>query len=607
MGVVQLTRAVTRLKIVLFTLAVVLGMIFVRARSAKSVLVTLAVVALFRSGLAIASRFVPWSQSPNARNVAVGLAWVIGSVYYLRGGESNLGISLSIIAIIIGASAAISGLQWLALDVTIYSLISRAFRSRRLPKLHGVPIVYVLTEKDVDPRIVWRLTGKATQALWKYRAVPQANFISIQLNAAIPRPLRQLHAKGPARAVFMWSELLVSRSHSFRRWVSANAGCLVIIRSPVGTDEKAENAFITEMRDQCRCACGPVIGLVLKFPGVKWHPTLKSLGKWVECVEVNFGMPGRGITDFIAPLTDRLASTSVPIAASDAVLPEDLRCHIARIATVGFPAVADCYLRFRLSRSDVERFLALMDGFECLTKISVLTIIAFRPAQNFIVDSRNIKTPFAKELEKGNLGFGSWISCLSKFLNETVPDLMFLREFWCIAMSIAQTQLINKVAQNNQWRLPELGQPEQIGFINWVKDLRNATRGHGVISDANARDLWPHLHEIFLFMVSGLDELSLASTLVVNQEADSIPIKGWRRDLADSKPKIDNTFTGEPRLTHLQLPRGAVASLGKYILARQTSVFIWDGLGDKGKESKYLDYLSGERLSYEVHEQSLEH
>lgn len=390
--------------------------------------------------------------------------------------------------------------------------------------------------------------------------------------------------------MFIYSRSLFRRSRIFRLWLAANAGCVVIIRSPLGNDSNSSEVFVTEMTEHCRRARGPVIGLVLKLPKLKWQPSYKSLGDSVECISVNLGHVNEGPSDFIAPLVERLASTVVPAAMSDTALPEYLQSLITKIGIVGIPLIADCYLRYRLSRSHVERFLALMDGFECLVKISVLSWIALSPERNSSV---------VRDLEKRSLPLGAWIECLSTVANtrETLPPLDAVYKFWNSQLSDSQRSLIDKVAKNKTWSLSGLVGMRQIEWIRWVKDLRNATIGHGVVDDVGVRDLWHPLHEAFLYMVWGLAKLAISSEMVVTSLGPRTSLRGWRRDLANVQ--YENLHMDALLSAELHGPGRIGGALGKFVLVRRTSVFVWDGLGgDKGNPKEtYLDYLTGERLT----------
>lgn len=582
-------RTLLKLRPVLYVIALALGFIFLHAPGPRSVLLVVALVIGLRSSLVLLTRFVPWSQNPSTKNLVTGFAWVVGSMYYLGTGKSSWGLAFAIIALVAGILGTINGLQWVLLDGLVFGSVLGAFRRRR-PIVHGgVPIIYVLTEPGVDDRFISRLTGKATQALWKYRLVNGAESLHEHLRSVPLVLLRKIKSKNRSRAVFIYSRALSSRSPIFRFWLAANAGCVVIIRWPLGSDPKSEKAFVTEMKEHCLRARGPVIGLALTFPRSNRQPDYKSLGNSVECFSVNLGHLNEGPSDFVAPLVERLASTVVPAAMSDAALPDNLQPLITKIGRSGIPPIADCYLRYRLSRSHVERFLALMDGFECLAKTSVLCRVALAPERS---------SSIVRLLEGRKLALSKWVECLQKVAatSEPLPPLDAIYKFWNTDFSDSQRWISDKVAKNKPWNVPRLVGTRQIEWIRWINDLRNATKGHGVVSDESVRDLWHPLHEAFLYMVWGLAKFAISSQYVVASGGTLTSLHGWRRDIANAQnenPQVDALLSAEVYC------QGRIAgALGKFVLVRRTSVFVWDGLSDDKDDPKetYLDYLTGERL-----------
>jgi hypothetical protein len=317
-----------------------------------------------------------------------------------------------------------------------------------------------------------------------------------------------------------------------------------------------------------------------------------QLNGWVEPMEVTTTTPLRATEDFIAPLTDRLAITSVPNATSDERLPEDLLRSIAQIATLGFPVVADCYLRVRLARSDVERFVALLDAIECLVRLSAVTIIASRSAfEVHDPDPANL-------LKTKGLGLGTWVGCLKalvrpllKKVGDTPEELKFT-EFWGTGQCETQKQLGEKV---KKWGVLGPKGPTQLDWLQWMTDVRNATKGHGALIESEVRDLWHCFHEIFLFMNLRLKDLTLSSQLAILLSNDVTILSGWRRGVLQPKSDAQPTQVHELLQVELRLPKKTVL-LGRYILVRDRQVFIWDGL-TKDSKYLYLDYSSGERIT----------
>ena len=106
----------------------------------------------------------------------------------------------------------------------------------------------------------------------------------------------------------------------------------------------------------------------------------------------------------MAPVIQRIAATSIPMAISDAHLSDEIRPMIQRIAEAGNPFVSDCYLRLRLSQSDVERFNALIDAFEALIRFTDAVLLVNR--------WKHDDDTFSKQLTRMPLTFGQWVKLL---------------------------------------------------------------------------------------------------------------------------------------------------------------------------------------------------
>ncbi len=587
-----------RVQPVLYVVVALLALHFVQSVGIRAILITVALGFSSRLAPELWAHVYPPSHSSGLRNATNGLSWIIGSSYYIVHRQSTFGLALSLIALLWSILATVTGLHWFLLDVALFSALSRDFRLRRPPRLMSTPLVYLLTEKGVDATFVYQLVGKTTMALSKYRTALPSELTKVARSTVLTRLLRESRR---GRAVFLWSESIKSCSPLFREWIAANVECVVIVRSAFGAPSDP-NAFVSSMTDQVKRSLGPVLGLVLKLPGVTWQPTFECVGMWVDRIEVGIGQPGRGVTDFIAPLTETLANTTVPISLSDNALAENLRQQIPQIGSDCLVPIADCYLRFRLSRSDVERFLSLMDAFECFTKLSFLILFTIADKADSVDEPVGRLPDFAKQLEKGMLAFGAWHRLLSALAASQLErnasdDAELLRCFWRSNLASAQATLVTRIATKNSWGLKCLDpHATQLDWINWIRELRNATKGHGVLQDQTVRDILHPLHECLLFAISELRDILLSSRLC--PDGSSTPIRGWRRDISrwDLPSNADNQFL----TTTLHLASGAKAGFGKYVLTRNSSVFIWDGIESSGRgPGKYLDYLTGERLQIE--------
>lgn len=222
----------------------------------------------------------------------------------------------------------------------------------------------------------------------------------------------------------------------------------------------------------------------------------------------------------VAQMVELLAVTALPLSRSDQSIPASFRPIIIELAERGLAPLADCYLRFRLSTSHVERFLGIIDCFEVLIKWSVLAMAVARPKSgrsDFCVE-------LLRRLERPSLGH--WLEILRGWV---AAD--------CAAIDSAEEGVALRTEIAEFWRLPLTGAPyELIGqtkgvglawggemprshleWLNWLVWLRNETKGHGSIHDGTCAPVWHTFHEALLTVVGGLRRLTLDSAVIVRR------------------------------------------------------------------------------------------
>lgn len=291
----------------------------------------------------------------------------------------------------------------------------------------------------------------------------------------------------------------------------------------------------------------------------------------------------------IAPLVNRLGSTALPTAASDFRLPKEARFQIQKIATGGLPPIADCYLRLRLAQSDVERFLSSLNCIESLIRCSVIVLLCNRWSY--------IGTDVSdKKLAGRPPTLGVWINLLQKLTTINVPNEIDkgLCAFWKGDMFQVQVELVNEVSKTGL-PLVDSRRSNQLDWLEWFRDLRNVTRGHGVVEEKSVAPLWHFFHQTFLEITSALEPLILSSVLVATEpNGKQVSIQGWYKGKNRTKLKFHDSQE-YPVVTALKLPSGQLLPLYPLVIVHSNNVLVWDRLMKEEKAIEFLNYGSWER------------
>src|SRR5438270_4193025 len=179
------------------------------------------------------------------------------------------------------------------------------------------PLIFIVNQ----PRLTQNYVDRFTR--WLSIALSQLHIIPLLIN----------------------SSAVSRQSVDFQRWLAMYASALIIIRRPENDDPAFER-------------------IATEYAGL-------SLGSI-------FHLEPRSSRNSAVKFIDSLTSNIIPISNSDSRLPAELRGTIQSLAYGGLPPVAECYLRFRLAQSDVERYLCLLDSVETLIKMSAIVLIACR-------------------------------------------------------------------------------------------------------------------------------------------------------------------------------------------------------------------------------------
>jgi hypothetical protein len=307
-------------------------------------------------------------------------------------------------------------------------------------------------------------------------------------------------------------------------------------------------------------------------------------------------MAGATMGTVIAPLVQRLSSTAIPIFWADYRLPPDLRESAYSWGDSALAPIADVYLRLRLAQSDVERFMVSLEAIELLVKISAIVLVA--------ISWRTGEVDKGQRVDGLKLTLGNWRESLewavekSRMARTGIGRSII--EFWQSPSSGMQKSAVELVAKSGILQ-GESGSlyPRRIDWLTWFVDLRNSTRGHGVVEEGRVASFWEILYNILLEMVDGLGDLTRSSVLMaLDQAGNEYPLLGWLR----KEHRAWTPTLPEPKslinATVLNVPGCESLPLFPLIIAKGLDVLFWDGWIRKGDRDKFqaLSYSTGVRF-----------
>jgi hypothetical protein len=301
-----------------------------------------------------------------------------------------------------------------------------------------------------------------------------------------------------------------------------------------------------------------------------------------------------------APVTEKLGRTILPLVESDRLLGVNLRSASALLAREGLPPIADVYLRFRLSSSNVERFLCLMDGFEALIKLSVFASLVLND------DSPQRRRTLVERIPAASMG--QWCNILREALIEyrSSSRTRFLSDYWDEPLAEQPRNLIdtvNGVGLAWQGSVPRT----HLQWLDWLTWLRNTTRGHGSVKESVIAPVWHPLHEAYLAAVQALQELTIEAQFVtgLNSDEPSEPLYGWRRgpfrssDLLHPNPgtSLSRTSTAVWQRVFLH-SRGVNHPLDPFIWIRDRSCYVWNSMASREAAARDAQYTKVDCIDY---------
>lgn len=481
----------------------------------------------------------------------------------------------------------IAVLQRMLVEGKVLQSLLKSYKKGEIPNL-PVPFVYVLAEPGWGVYLSHRLVTKIINSLWKHRYLPAESRLSVynpQPNKKKTSYLWKHRQRG--MMLFLVSDSVRRYHSSFRKWLASQAAAFMVVRSSLPIAESLVKTFNDESTDGYQICTGPTFTIYIMHGQDRC--TLSPVIKPDDNIEYIHGIGGLQFDNVIAPLVNRLASTALPAAASDARLTKEARFQIHEIATCGLPPIADCYLRLRLAQSDVERFLSLLDCIESLIKCSVIVLLANRWSY--------IGTDVSdKQLAGRPPTLGVWIGLLQKFSTIVVPNDIDkgLCAFWKGDIFQVQAEVVNEVSKTGL-PLADSGRTNQLAWLEWFRDLRNVTRGHGVVEEKLVAPLWHFFHQTFLEVISALQPLILSSVLVATElNGKQVSIQGWYKGKNRTELKFHDSKE-HPTVTALKLPSGQLLLLHPLVIVHSNNVLVWDCVRKEKTAIEFLNYSSWER------------
>lgn len=301
-----------------------------------------------------------------------------------------------------------------------------------------------------------------------------------------------------------------------------------------------------------------------------------------------------------ALIARRLHSCAFPVTRSDAELPLHLRKRVFDIGKLGLAPLADAYLRFRLSGSDVERFVVLLECFEALFKYS--TIALLRNGSGDDVEEaqslRGRKPP----------AMGTWAEILSKLADSSRyqdnPHLARIAEVWgdkspC-PIGLALVKQVRELGIGGSLEVPATN----VGWLRWLTAIRNATRGHGGLKERTSGVLWHGLHYMFLQLVDDLRDLTIDAEIVAVLERDlnsEVSLRGWRRGPYRTSTLSLSPVELERHISQPKLRLGpSQIPLTPYTILKGNACWTWNGRKKSRLWADYVDYGSGRVARLEI-------
>lgn len=517
--------------------------------------------------------------------------------------------------------------------------LRRAYAAQ-MPTFNGPPFVFVATSTPGSLRDVSVILSATTIALFRTKILRQTllprsrgnAIVDVQaldaspasppmVSGALPNILRSEMVSGKYRVVlpFLADYDLAKYPGEFTHWVASVASTCMAVPSFTGRAQsfpssEGESEFFdalgnlvrgaaekairgnARVKDYALACCGPIVALHIMPQDMNAVATADL--PLSDVADKSIVIRGKGSggrlkrgpmgdlmgEDLVIPLVDLLSTTTLPLSRSDNVLPSELRTVIHELAISGLAPLADCYRRVRTAHSDVERFLALLECYEVLVKVSVIALQTVRWVE---------MTGQQRTFESiDHPSFGHWIGALRDLckFQYSSPLASELGRRWLEKPGARFSDVVALVAKAgySQGSKP---QDSLLGFVTWLGWLRNATRGHGTVDERLGEALWREIQEAFLATVLQLKVITLESEIRGNpRRAQSQALKGWLRSGRYKDDAADRLRAAEPN--DIILARGdELIEVFPFCALTGTEVLLWNSAS--GKHIHYSTHSNG--------------
>jgi hypothetical protein len=392
---------------------------------------------------------------------------------------------------------------------------------------------------------------------------------------------------------FMPMDSFAAYPESYRQFAVSRTPLLLVVRK---ADEECKYVTNDLINAYCEMSSGLVYDVVLLHRGTQKVSLEEKKG--VEVMPFYISTTDREsetIKSIACDVIDRLKATGIPIGESDDGLSQALQPIIVNMGSRGMAPLANCYLRFRLSKSNVERFLGLIDCVEAIIKISVIYLIVNQwqegPSSNLLNLDRQLERPT----------LGHWLGLLRQLTKDAdhSPSIRSIVQFWEQPLKKMPKQLISDLHGSGlawQGEMPR----SYLGWADWFNWLRNVTRGHGAVEEDQAQPMWLGMHEVLLEMTAGLGSLMLdAAVSSVNESGEVLAQRGWGRSLYGTKEEASQEVESAPLyLINDVAPGGRPILVHPLMIKRGHSVLLWNKV--QGELIQYIDYGSGQLISVDL-------
>lgn len=288
----------------------------------------------------------------------------------------------------------------------------------------------------------------------------------------------------------------------------------------------------------------------------------------------------------VAVITERLTSCGMPCRRLDVNLQSFQRDVILELAEHGLAPLADSYLRFRLSRSNVERFYCLFDCIEVLLKYSVFILMADDAKLRSLADLRksNKKPPL-----------GAWRSWLHELTGREHSTSLGqeLKASWSKGASASALQLAVTARNSGIQCGEESKKSSWLDWAEWLVEFRNVTKGHGGPDEDVSGAVLAEFHGVFLDLVAVLRRASLNGYLLrICKDGTEIKLSGWLRGMRRSSVLLRPLHRSLTTRVDLKVDTETY-ELDARVKIRGNEVLTWHGENKSGEDA-YVNYVTGE-------------